>query len=79
MFRYKKPTRLKLETPEYLAAVAASSTAKMLDNDAISLHQGLDEGTSAPIHRSTSTLSRYDQNNDHLLENCQKNDNNCVA
>ncbi|KAK2583714.1 hypothetical protein KPH14_009634 [Odynerus spinipes] len=55
---YKKPTKASLETPEYLAAMHAHSTARMIDLDAISLHRGLDESVMPVLHRSTSTLSR---------------------
>ncbi|XP_019700324.1 copper-transporting ATPase 1 isoform X3 [Harpegnathos saltator] len=55
---YRKPTKVTLETPEYLAAMHAHSTAQMIDMDTISLHRGLDDSVMPVIHRSTSTLSR---------------------
>lgn len=55
---YRKPTKVNLETPEYLAAIHAHSTARMIDLDAISLHRGLDESAMPVLYRSTSTLSR---------------------
>ncbi|XP_029155419.1 copper-transporting ATPase 1 isoform X1 [Nylanderia fulva] len=55
---YRKPTKAKLETSEYLAAIHAHSTARMIDLDTISLHRGLDDSVAPVINRSTSTLSR---------------------
>ncbi|XP_015171318.1 PREDICTED: copper-transporting ATPase 1 isoform X1 [Polistes dominula] len=55
---YKKPTKATLETPEYLAAMQAHSTARMIDLDAISLHRGLDESVMPVLNRTTSSLSR---------------------
>ncbi|XP_034186993.2 copper-transporting ATPase 1 isoform X1 [Osmia lignaria lignaria] len=55
---YRKPTKATLETPEYLAAMRAHSTARMVDLDTISLHRGLDDSVMPIMHRSTSTLSR---------------------
>lgn len=59
--RYRKPTKATLETPEYLIAMHAHSTARRIDLDTISLHRGLDDSVIPIMHRSTSTLSRYDQ------------------
>lgn len=58
---YHKPTKATLETPEYLSAMHAHSTARMIDLDTISLHHGLDDSVLPIMHRSTSTLSRYAQ------------------
>ncbi|PBC32111.1 Copper-transporting ATPase [Apis cerana cerana] len=55
---YHKPTKATLETPEYLSAMHAHSTARMIDLDTISLHHGLDDSVLPIMHRSTSTLSR---------------------
>ncbi|XP_014467713.1 PREDICTED: copper-transporting ATPase 1 [Dinoponera quadriceps] len=55
---YRKPTKVTLETSEYLTAMHAHSTARMIDMDAISLHRGLDDSVVPVMHRSTSTLSR---------------------
>ncbi|XP_043529750.1 copper-transporting ATPase 1 isoform X2 [Frieseomelitta varia] len=55
---YRKPTKATLETPEYLSAMHARSTATMIDLDTISLHRGLDDSVIPIMHRSTSTLSR---------------------
>lgn len=55
---YRKPTKATLETTEYLAAIHAHSTARMIDLDAISLHRGLDDSVAPVMNRSTSTLSR---------------------
>ncbi|XP_070154101.1 copper-transporting ATPase 1 isoform X4 [Polyergus mexicanus] len=55
---YRKPTKATLETTEYLAAIHAYSTARMIDLDAISLHRGLDDSVAPIMNRSTSTLSR---------------------
>lgn len=55
---YRKPTKATLETAEYLAAVQAHSTARMIDLDTISLHRGLDDSVAPVMNRSTSTLSR---------------------
>ncbi|KOX72672.1 Copper-transporting ATPase 1 [Melipona quadrifasciata] len=55
---YRKPTKATLETPEYLSAMHAHSTATMIDLDTISLHRGLDDSVIPIMHRSTSTLSR---------------------
>ncbi|XP_043249587.1 copper-transporting ATPase 1 isoform X3 [Colletes gigas] len=55
---YRKPTKATLETPEYLTAMHAHSTARMIDLDTISLHRGLDDSVIPIMHRSTSTLSR---------------------
>ncbi|XP_015601105.1 copper-transporting ATPase 1 isoform X2 [Cephus cinctus] len=55
---YRKPTRVTLETPEYITAMRAHSAARMIDADAISLHRGLDDGMPSMLHRSTSTISR---------------------
>nr|XP_031827137.1 copper-transporting ATPase 1 isoform X3 [Nomia melanderi] len=55
---YRKPTKASLETAEYLTAVRAHTTARMIDLDAISLHRGLDDSVMPIMHRSTSTLSR---------------------
>ena len=59
LYRYRKPTKATLETPEYLSAMHAHSTATMIDLDTISLHRGLDDSVIPIMHRSTSTLSRY--------------------
>lgn len=59
--RYRKPTKAILETPEYLSAMHAHSTARMIDLDTISLHRGLDDSAMPIMHRSASTLSRYAQ------------------
>lgn len=56
---YRKPTKATLETSEYLAAMHAHSTARLIDLDTISLHRGLDDSVVPVMHRSTSTLSRY--------------------
>ncbi|XP_078051039.1 copper-transporting ATPase 1 isoform X1 [Augochlora pura] len=55
---YRKPTKVTLETAEYLTALRAHSTARMLDLDTISLHRGLDDSVIPIMHRSASTLSR---------------------
>ncbi|KAL0126485.1 hypothetical protein PUN28_005089 [Cardiocondyla obscurior] len=55
---YRKPTKATLETPEYLAAMHAHSTARMIDSDTISLHRGLDDSIMPVMNRSASTLSR---------------------
>ncbi|XP_076662962.1 copper-transporting ATPase 1 isoform X2 [Andrena cerasifolii] len=55
---YIKPTKATLETPEYLTAMRAHSTARMIDSDTISLHRGLDDSVMPIMHRSASTLSR---------------------
>ncbi|XP_012247465.1 copper-transporting ATPase 1 isoform X2 [Bombus impatiens] len=55
---YRKPTKTTLETSEYLSAMHAHSTARMIDLDTISLHRGLDDTVMPIMHRSTSTLSR---------------------
>ncbi|KAL6433052.1 hypothetical protein ACFW04_006384 [Cataglyphis niger] len=55
---YRKPTKATLETTEYLAAIRAHSTARMIDLDTISLHRGLDDSVAPVMNRSTSTLSR---------------------
>ncbi|XP_072758605.1 copper-transporting ATPase 1 isoform X2 [Anoplolepis gracilipes] len=55
---YRKPTKATLETAEYLAAIHAHSTARMIDLDMISLHRGLDDSIAPVMNRSTSTLSR---------------------
>ncbi|CAK9831963.1 Copper-transporting ATPase 1 [Anthophora retusa] len=55
---YRKPTKDTLETPEYLSAMQAHSTARMIDLDTISLHRGLDDTPIPIMHRSASTLSR---------------------
>ncbi|XP_012223719.2 copper-transporting ATPase 1 isoform X2 [Linepithema humile] len=55
---YRKPIKATLETPEYLAAMHAHSTARMIDLDTISLHRGLDDSVVPVMNRSTSTLSR---------------------
>nr|XP_033338724.1 copper-transporting ATPase 1 isoform X2 [Megalopta genalis]XP_033338725.1 copper-transporting ATPase 1 isoform X2 [Megalopta genalis]XP_033338726.1 copper-transporting ATPase 1 isoform X2 [Megalopta genalis] len=55
---YRKPTKATLETAEYLTAMRAHSTARMLDLDTISLHRGLDDSVMPIMHRSASTLSR---------------------
>lgn len=55
---YHKPTKATLETSEYLLAMHAHSTARMIDLDTISLHRGLDDSVLPIMHRSTSTLSR---------------------
>lgn len=56
---YRKPTKATLETAEYLAAMHAHSTARMMDLDTISIHRGLDDSVVPVMNRSTSTLSRY--------------------
>lgn len=66
---YRKPTKATLETPEYLAAMHAHSTARMIDLDTISLHRGLDDSVAPVMSRSTSTLSRYRQTNTLFLQN----------
>ncbi|XP_076164002.1 copper-transporting ATPase 1 isoform X2 [Ptiloglossa arizonensis] len=55
---YRKPTKATLETPEYLTAMRAHSTARMIDLDTISIHRGLDDSVMPIMHRSASTLSR---------------------
>ncbi|XP_076278439.1 copper-transporting ATPase 1 isoform X2 [Lasioglossum baleicum] len=55
---YRKPTKANLETAEYLTAMRAHSTARMIDLDTISLHRGLDDSVMPIMHRSASTLSR---------------------
>ncbi|XP_054001869.1 copper-transporting ATPase 1 isoform X1 [Hylaeus anthracinus] len=55
---YRKPTKATLETPEYITAMHAHSTARMIDLDTISLHRGLDDSVMPIMHRSASTLSR---------------------
>ncbi|KAI4498530.1 hypothetical protein M0802_006465 [Mischocyttarus mexicanus] len=55
---YKKPTKVSLETQEYLGAMQAHSTARMIDLDAISLHRGLDDSVMPVLNRTTSSLSR---------------------
>ncbi|XP_017886715.1 copper-transporting ATPase 1 isoform X2 [Ceratina calcarata] len=55
---YRKPTKATLETAEYLAAMHAHSTARIIDMESISLHHGLDDTTIPIMHRSASTLSR---------------------
>ncbi|XP_017754674.1 PREDICTED: copper-transporting ATPase 1 isoform X2 [Eufriesea mexicana] len=55
---YRKPTKAILETPEYLTAMHAHSTARRIDLDTVSLHCGLDDSVIPIMHRSTSTLSR---------------------
>lgn len=77
---YRKPTKVTLETPEYLAAMHAHSTARMIDLDTISLHRGLDDSIVPVMNRSTSTLSRYEQTQTNvLLSNISQNCNNSVA
>ncbi|XP_011645120.1 copper-transporting ATPase 1 isoform X1 [Pogonomyrmex barbatus] len=75
---YRKPTKATLETSEYLAAMHAHSTARMIDMDAISLHRGLDDSVMPVMNRSTSTLSRYRQTN-MLLSNVSQDCNNSIA
>lgn len=75
---YRKPTKATLETTEYLAAIHAHSTARMIDLDAISLHRGLDDSVAPVMNRSTSTLSRYAQTNV-LLSDGSWNYNNSIA
>ncbi|XP_051172178.1 copper-transporting ATPase 1 isoform X3 [Leptopilina boulardi] len=59
---YRKPSKMTLETSEYLAAINAHSAARTLDADAISLHRGLDDTVSVAMQRSTSTISRLFNN-----------------
>lgn len=78
LYRYRKPTKATLETSEYLAAIHAHSTARMIDLDTISLHRGLDDSVAPVMNRSTSTLSRYAQTNVLLSDN-PRDCNNSVA
>ncbi|KAK1127732.1 hypothetical protein K0M31_003221 [Melipona bicolor] len=74
---YRKPTKATLETPEYLSAMHAHSTATMIDLDTISLHRGLDDSVIPIMHRSTSTLSRYAPTS--LFSKFIRNFNNPIA
>ncbi|GLV37053.1 ATP7 [Carabus blaptoides fortunei] len=75
---YKKPTKEKLQTPEYRAAIEARQRA-MQELDTISIHRGLDDGE-PPMHRATSaTLSRFinrskSNKENHLLGNFEDNE-----
>ncbi|XP_044738073.1 copper-transporting ATPase 1 isoform X3 [Chrysoperla carnea] len=73
---YKKPTRRDLETTEYKAAVLASQQAQ--DLDTISVHRGIDDVSTKPIFRSTSsTLSRLltrGKPDERLLSTSEDND-----
>lgn len=75
---YRKPTKATLETPEYLSAMHAHSTATMIDLDTISIHRGLDDSVIPIMHRSTSTLSRYAPTTS-LLSKFIRNFNNPIA
>lgn len=75
---YRKPTKATLETSEYLAAMHAHSTARMIDLDAISLHRGLDDSVVPVMNRSTSTLSRYRRTNA-LFSDLSQHRNNSLA
>ncbi|XP_011701411.1 PREDICTED: copper-transporting ATPase 1 isoform X3 [Wasmannia auropunctata] len=55
---YRKPTKATLETPEYLEAMRAHSTAQQIDIETISLHRGLEESTVVSADTSPSALSR---------------------
>lgn len=78
LYSYRKPTKATLETAEYLAAIHAHSTARMIDLDAISLHRGLDDSVAPVMNRSTSTLSRYAQTNV-LFSGVSQDYNNSIA
>lgn len=78
IFSYHKPSKTTLETPEYLTAIRAHSTARMIDLDTISIHRGLDDSVIPTMHRSTSTLSRYTHRNV-LLPSYLQDCNNTVA
>lgn len=78
LYSYRKPIKATLETPEYLAAMHAHSTARMIDMDTISLHRGLDDSVVPVMHRSTSTLSRYGRTG-MMLADYSQDCNNSVA
>ncbi|KAG7212599.1 hypothetical protein KM043_012893 [Ampulex compressa] len=71
---YRKPTKATLESSEYLTAMRAHSTARMVDLDTISLHRGLDDSVIPVMHRSTSTLSRLFGRSKDEVEGCLLND-----
>ena len=54
---YKKPTRAKLETVEYLKAMEARTAA--LDLDDISIHRGIDSDIYPRTAGSRNSMSRY--------------------
>lgn len=60
MCSFRKSTKDMLETPEYVAML---TTTAQTDSDTISLHRGLDDSHVPVMNGSTSTLSRYKQDN----------------
>ncbi|XP_011877566.1 PREDICTED: copper-transporting ATPase 1 isoform X2 [Vollenhovia emeryi] len=65
---YRKPTKATLETPEYLAAMQADSTARMIDWDTLSVHRGIEDTYTPVLDKSTSTLSRIFGKSKHEVE-----------
>jgi len=58
---FRKSTKDTLETPEYIAML--TNTTTQTDLDTISLHRGLGDSHAPVMNGSTSTLSRYKQDN----------------